>query len=65
VHTLEELGVDPAELPSPFVAAGASLASFAVGALVPAALPARVAVLWAALGLAGLAAIAAAAWWRG
>jgi VIT1/CCC1 family predicted Fe2+/Mn2+ transporter len=59
VHTLEELGVDPAELPSPFVAAGASLASFAVGALVP-LLPYLLGlqVLWDALGLAGLAAIA-------
>jgi vacuolar iron transporter family protein len=35
VHALEELGVNPGELPSPFVAAGASLASFAVGALIP------------------------------
>src|SRR6202047_1448250 len=35
VHALEELGVDPGELPSPLVAAGASLASFAVGALIP------------------------------
>ena len=35
VHALEELGIDPAELPSPLVAAGASLASFAVGALIP------------------------------
>ena len=34
-HALEELGVNPAELPSPLVAAGASLASFAVGALIP------------------------------
>jgi vacuolar iron transporter family protein len=34
-HTLEELGVNPSELPSPAVAAGASLASFAVGALIP------------------------------
>jgi len=59
VHTLEELGVDPAELPSPFVAAGASLASFAVGALIP-LLPYLLGlqVLWAALGMAGLAAIA-------
>ena len=30
VHALEELGVDPGELPSPVVAAGASLAAFAV-----------------------------------
>jgi VIT1/CCC1 family predicted Fe2+/Mn2+ transporter len=35
VHALEELGVDPGDLPSPYVAAGASLASFAVGALIP------------------------------
>ena len=35
IHALEELGVNPAELPSPLVAAGASLASFAAGALVP------------------------------
>ena len=35
VHTLEELGIDPGDLPSPLVAAGASLASFAVGALIP------------------------------
>src|ERR1700744_523834 len=35
VHALEELGVDPADLPSPVVAAGASLASFAVGAVIP------------------------------
>jgi vacuolar iron transporter family protein len=35
VHALEELGVNPSELPSPVVAAGASLASFAVGAIVP------------------------------
>jgi vacuolar iron transporter family protein len=35
VHALEELGVNPSELPSPLVAAGASLASFAVGAVVP------------------------------
>src|SRR5580692_6506496 len=35
VHALEELGIDPGELPSPLVAAGASLASFAVGALIP------------------------------
>src|SRR6201995_1868624 len=35
VHALEELGVDPGELPSPVVAAGASLASFALGAVIP------------------------------
>jgi len=35
VHTMEELGIDPSELPSPVVAAGASLGAFAVGAVIP------------------------------
>jgi VIT1/CCC1 family predicted Fe2+/Mn2+ transporter len=35
VHVREELGVDHQELPSPYVAAGASLVTFAVGALIP------------------------------
>jgi VIT1/CCC1 family predicted Fe2+/Mn2+ transporter len=35
VHVREELGVDPHELPSPVVAAGASLVTFAIGALIP------------------------------
>ena len=35
VHVREELGVDPHELPSPVVAAGASLLTFAIGALIP------------------------------
>jgi vacuolar iron transporter family protein len=58
VHALEELGVDPGELPSPLVAAGASLASFAVGALIP-LIPYLVGVdvLGAALGLAAVAAV--------
>jgi VIT1/CCC1 family predicted Fe2+/Mn2+ transporter len=58
VHALEELGVDPGELPSPVVAAGASLASFAVGALIP-LIPylAGVDVLGVALGLAAVAAV--------
>jgi VIT1/CCC1 family predicted Fe2+/Mn2+ transporter len=59
VHALEELGVDPGELPSPVVAAGASLASFAVGALIPLApylLGAH--LLWVALALAAVAAVA-------
>jgi vacuolar iron transporter family protein len=34
-HVREELGVDPQELPSPVTAAGASLVTFAVGALIP------------------------------
>ncbi|HEY7264281.1 MAG TPA: VIT1/CCC1 transporter family protein [Trebonia sp.] len=58
VHTLEELGVNAAELPSPIVAAGASLASFAVGAIVP-LLPYLLGFdsLGVALGLSALAAI--------
>jgi VIT1/CCC1 family predicted Fe2+/Mn2+ transporter len=35
VHTREELGVDPAELPSPLLAGAASLLAFSLGALVP------------------------------
>jgi vacuolar iron transporter family protein len=35
VHTREELGVDPHELPSPVVAGVASLFAFSLGALVP------------------------------
>jgi VIT1/CCC1 family predicted Fe2+/Mn2+ transporter len=35
VHVREELGVDPNDLPSPWVAAGSSFAAFAVGALIP------------------------------
>ena len=35
VHAREELGVDPGKLPSPWTAAGSSLASFSVGALLP------------------------------
>jgi VIT1/CCC1 family predicted Fe2+/Mn2+ transporter len=35
VHAREELGVDPDDLPSPWVAAGSSLAAFSLGALVP------------------------------
>ena len=35
VHVREELGVDHHELPSPVTAAGASLVTFAIGALIP------------------------------
>ncbi|MEH1130391.1 VIT1/CCC1 transporter family protein [Micromonospora sp. CPCC 206061] len=35
VHAREELGVDPEEQPSPWVAAGSSFLCFSVGALVP------------------------------
>jgi VIT1/CCC1 family predicted Fe2+/Mn2+ transporter len=58
VHALEELGVDPGELPSPVVAAGASLASFAVGAVIP-LIPylAGLNLMALALGFAAIAAI--------
>jgi len=57
MHVREELGVDHHELPSPYVAAGASLITFAVGALIP-LLPYLVGFhsLLAALVLAGIAA---------
>ena len=50
MHVREELGIDPTDLPSPITAAGASLATFAVGALIPllpylAGLPALAATL--------------------
>lgn len=35
VHVREELGVDHSDLPSPYIAAGASLLTFAIGALIP------------------------------
>jgi VIT1/CCC1 family predicted Fe2+/Mn2+ transporter len=35
VHAREELGIDPDETPSPWVAAGSSFVCFALGALVP------------------------------
>jgi VIT1/CCC1 family predicted Fe2+/Mn2+ transporter len=57
VHVREELGVDHKELPSPYTAAGASLVTFAVGALIP-LIPylAGLNSLALALGLAALAA---------
>jgi VIT1/CCC1 family predicted Fe2+/Mn2+ transporter len=58
VHALEELGINPAELPSPTVAAGASLSAFAVGAVIP-LLPYLLGfdALGVALGLSALAAV--------
>ncbi len=35
VHIQQELGVDPDEQPSPWVAAGSSFVTFAIGALIP------------------------------
>jgi VIT1/CCC1 family predicted Fe2+/Mn2+ transporter len=59
MHSMEELGVNPEGLPSPYLAAGASLLSFAVGAIIP-LLPYLVGLklLWVALLLAAVAAIA-------
>ncbi len=59
VHVREELGVDHHDLPSPYIAAGASLVTFAVGALIP-LLPFLVGFksLAAALVLAAIAAFA-------
>jgi VIT1/CCC1 family predicted Fe2+/Mn2+ transporter len=57
MHVREELGIDPNELPSPVTAAGASLATFAVGALIP-LLPYLLGYnsLWIALALSAVAA---------
>lgn len=62
VHAQEELGVDIDNLPSPWTAAGSSLLSFAVGAVLP-ALPyfAGGTVLWLALVLTGVGLFAAGA----
>ena len=59
VHTREELGVDPFELPSPVVAGVSSLVAFSAGALIP-LLPylAGLSVLSASLGLAAVALLA-------
>ncbi|MET9257908.1 VIT1/CCC1 transporter family protein [Streptomyces sp. NPDC003717] len=73
IHAREELGVDPADLPSPLVAAVSSFGSFALGALLP-VLPFLLgaASLWPAvlLALAGLflcgavvARVTARSWW--
>ena len=63
LHALEELGVDPHELPSPVVAAVSSFVAFAVGAAVP-LLPylAGSTSLLLALAVAGVASLVAGAW---
>lgn len=62
VHVREELGIDPDDLPSPWTAAGASFASFTVGALLP-LLPYLVGlpIFVLALTLAGVASFAGGA----
>ncbi|MBA0050387.1 hypothetical protein E0L36_05595 [Streptomyces sp. AJS327] len=73
IHAREELGVDPAELPSPVVAAVSSFLSFSVGAILP-VLPYLfgATALWPAVALALLglfvcgavvARITARSWW--
>src|SRR5713101_8192858 len=59
VHTREELGVDPFELPSAIVAGVSSLIAFSAGALIP-LLPylAGLSVLAAALGITAVALLA-------
>jgi VIT1/CCC1 family predicted Fe2+/Mn2+ transporter len=75
IHVREELGVDPDNLPSPYVAAFSSLFSFAVGAFVP-LLPYLLGAsrLWPSLVLAAVALTALGAsvarftdrpWWLG
>lgn len=75
VHAREELGVDPHDLPSPWLAAGSSFASFALGAVLP-LLPYLLGatVLWPALVLTLVGLFAAGAvvsrvtgrpWWFG
>lgn len=62
VHTLVELGVNPHELPSPWVAAGTSITSFAVGAFLP-LIPyiCGASALWPAAVIAVVALVAAGA----
>jgi VIT1/CCC1 family predicted Fe2+/Mn2+ transporter len=62
LHAREELGVDPAELPSPVVAAVSSFFAFAVGAIVPLiSYLAGSANLYLALGIAAVALFVAGA----
>jgi vacuolar iron transporter family protein len=57
IHVREELGVDHEELPSPWIAAGASFTAFSVGAVIP-LLPFLTGApwLWLALALSALTA---------
>ena len=74
VHAQEELGIDPQDTPSPWVAAGSSFLCFSVGALVP-LVPYLFgsAELWVALAAGGVGLFVAGAltarftnrrWWR-
>lgn len=61
-HLVQELGVDPTEKPSPWVAAGASFLMFAVGAIIP-LIPYLLgfASLWAGLACGGVGLVVAGA----
>jgi VIT1/CCC1 family predicted Fe2+/Mn2+ transporter len=73
VHAQEELGVDPTQLPSPWIAAGSSFVSFCIGAVLPVlpyllgATSALVSTVVAAAALFGAGAIASQftsrSWW--
>jgi VIT1/CCC1 family predicted Fe2+/Mn2+ transporter len=75
VHTREELGVDPDNLPSPLVAAASSFVSFAVGAALPVLpyllgagtiLPSLVISLLALFGCGALVSrVTTRSWWYG
>ena len=75
VHAQEELGIDPDETPSPWVAASSSFVCFSIGALIP-LLPYLLGYtnLWLALGAGGIGLFFAGAlvarftrrtWWSG
>jgi VIT1/CCC1 family predicted Fe2+/Mn2+ transporter len=76
VHVTQELGVNPREKPSPWVAAGSSFAMFAIGAIVP-LIPYLLGLesLWAGLACGGAGLLIAGAvaarftrkppWWAG
>jgi VIT1/CCC1 family predicted Fe2+/Mn2+ transporter len=73
IHAREELGVDPDDLPSPWVASGSSFVAFALGAVLPVlpyllgATTLTVSVVLAGLGLFGAGALVsrftARPWW--
>src|SRR3954453_10394605 len=76
VHVTQELGVNPQEKPSPWVAAGSSFVMFAIGAIVP-LIPYLLGfeLLWAGLACGGVGLLIAGAvaarftrrppWWAG
>lgn len=75
VHSREEFGADPANLPRPLLAAGSSFVSFAVGAILPvlpfllgatSLLPSAIVCLTALFGCGALVSrITVRSWWYG